>query len=136
MSSAFVDDGVLMGVGLLFQETRRRSEEMREEGEVHLKVFFEAGEAMVGNSWLYLGGCWRYRGWGAGRRGWGQDTGNGGSGNGRRDVFDRDVLLVANGSVGGDRTFGGVLKLTDDCVLKFVDCDVNEDVKWDGVVYG
>ena len=47
--SALVDDGVLVGVALLFEETRRRSEEMREEGEVHLKVFFKAGE---GKSWL------------------------------------------------------------------------------------
>src|SRR5712691_5691423 len=44
LAASFVDDSVLVGVALLFQETRRRSEEMREEGEVHLKVFFEAGK--------------------------------------------------------------------------------------------
>src|SRR5258707_15851791 len=81
LASSFVDDGVLVGVALLFQETRRRSKEVREEGEVHLKVFFE-----VGKSWLYLGGCWRYRGLGAGRQGWGRDASNGGSGDGQRDV--------------------------------------------------
>jgi hypothetical protein len=66
LASAFVDDGVLVWVGLLFQETRRRSEDVGEKGEVHLKVFFE-----VGKSWLYLGGCWRYRDGGGGRWGWG-----------------------------------------------------------------
>src|SRR5260221_10308392 len=115
LASSFVDDGVLVGVALLFQETRRRSKDVREEGEVHLKVFFE-----VGKSWLYLGGCWRYRGLGAGRRGWGRDTGNGGGGDGRWDVLDRNVLLVAKGGVGGDRALRWVLELTDDQVLEFV----------------
>src|SRR5260221_12947749 len=87
LTSSFVDDGVLMGVALLFQETRRRSEDMREEGKVHLKVFFE-----VGKSWLYLGGCWRYRGLGAGRCGWGRDTRDGGGGGREREVFNGNAL--------------------------------------------
>ena len=131
MAAPFVDDGVLVGVALLFQETRRRSEEMREEGEVHLKVFFEAGKRE-----LYLGGCWRYRGLGARRRGWGRDCSDGGCGDGRRNVLDRDVLLVAKGGVGGDRALWWVLELTDDQVLELVDRKVNEDVEGDGVVDG
>src|SRR5260221_14662075 len=94
LASSVVDDGVVVGVAFLFQETRRRSEDMREEGEVHPKVFFEAGKRE-----LYLGGCWRYRGLGARRRGWGWDCSNRGDGDGRQDVLDRDVLLVAKGSV-------------------------------------
>src|SRR5712691_1854496 len=102
--TVLVDDGVLVGVTLLFQETRRRSEEVREESEVYLQVFLE-----VGKSWLYLGGCWRYRGLGTGRWGWGRDTGDVGKVDGGRDVLNGDVLLVANGSVGGDRTGWWVL---------------------------
>jgi len=107
LTAAFVDDGVLVGVALLFKEARRRSKEVREEGKVHLKVFLQ-----VGKSWLYLGGCWRYRGLGAGRWGWGRDTLDGGDDDGRQDVLNWDVLLVANGGVGGDRTGGRVLELT------------------------
>jgi len=83
LTSSLVDNGVLVGVALLFQETRQCSEDMREEGEVHLKVFFE-----VGKSWLYLGGCWRYRGLGTGRWGWGWDTLDGGNDDGGQDVLD------------------------------------------------
>src|SRR5260221_5656026 len=119
LASSVVDDGVVVGVAFLFQETRRRSEDMREEGEVHLKVFFE-----VGKRELYLGGCWRYRGLGARRRGWGQDCGNGGGGDGRWDVLDWNVLLVANGGVGGDRALWWVLELTDDQVLEVVDGEI------------
>jgi hypothetical protein len=133
--TAVVDDGVLVGVALLFKEARRRSEEVREESEVHQEVFLEVGETGVGKSWLYLGGCSRYRGLGAGRWGWGRDTLDGGDDDGGRDVFDGDVLLVANGSVGGDRILGRVLELTDDQVLELVDCEVNEDVEGDRVVY-
>ena len=129
LTAAFVDDGVLVGVALLFKEARRRGKEVRKEGKVHLKVFLQ-----VGKSWLYLGGCWRYRGLGAGRWGWGRDTLDGGDDDGRWDVLDRDVLLVANGGVGGDRTGGWVLELTYYEVLELADGKVDEGVEGDGVV--
>ena len=88
----------------------------------------------MGKSWLYLGGCWRYRGWDAGRWGWGWDALDGGNDDGRRDVLDRDVLLVANGGVGGDRTGGWVLELTYYEVLELTDGEVDEGVEGDGVV--
>jgi hypothetical protein len=53
-----------------------------------------------------------------------------------RDVLDWDVLLVAKGSVGGDRAVRWVLELVDYQILELVDGDVNEDVEGDGVVDG
>ena len=38
--------------------------------------------------------------------------------------------------MGGDRAFGWVLEFPNDHVREFVDGDVNEDVKGDGVVHG
>jgi hypothetical protein len=70
--TAFVDDGVLVGVAVVGGGARQGSEEMWEE-----LGFVEAGEWKDGED----GSGWA----------WGGDTGNGGFGDGRREILDGDV---------------------------------------------